>query len=46
MDTTQRWQEQNWVGLSLSIMVVTMGYYLITFPLFTLGYFMPTAKPN
>ena len=29
-----------------SIMVVTMGYYLITFPLFTLGYFSPSENSN
>jgi hypothetical protein len=29
-----------------SIMVVTMGYYLITFPLFTLGFFTPSENSN
>jgi hypothetical protein len=28
------------------IMVVTMGYYLISFPLFTLGYFTPSENSN
>ena len=29
-----------------SIMIVTMGYYLISFPLFTLGYFTPSENSN
>ena len=29
-----------------SIMVVTMGYYLITFPLFTLGFFTPSENSD
>lgn len=29
-----------------SIMVVTTGYYLISFPLFTLGYFTPSENSN
>ena len=29
-----------------SIMVVTMGYYLVTFPLFTLGYFTPSENSD
>ena len=29
-----------------SIMIVTMGYYLISFPLFSLGYFTPSENSN
>ncbi|HET7242216.1 MAG TPA: hypothetical protein VFI64_02640, partial [Nitrososphaeraceae archaeon] len=29
-----------------SIMIVTMGYYLISFPLFSLGYFAPSENSN